>query len=328
MNILNRYTLEILRKNKTRTLVTIIGIVISVSMITAVTALVASMQDYLLRVEIEESGNWYGAAYSINFKEKNKLNNSDEVKKYAYLQEYGYAYLEGSQNEDKPYLYIAGISDEFNQMMPVAITSGRMPKNQSEIIIPKHVKSNGGVKYSLGQEIVLQVGERNSQGFALGQRNPYITTEDGGEALSNTINHSYTVVGFYERPSFEPRTAPGYTALTTADNKEEDTYSCYIQTKDPKKIYSFMKSNFKSEAVDYNTGLLRYLFVSNQSLFNKILNGLAAILILIIMFASIMLIYNAFSISINERTKQFGLLSSIGASKTQRRYCPEHSLKH
>ena len=35
------------------------------------------------------------------------------------------------------------------------------------------------------------------------------------------------------------------------------------------------------------------------------------------MFGSILLIYNAFSISVSERTKQFGLLSSIGATKRQ-----------
>lgn len=317
MNILNKYTLEILRKNKTRTLVTIIGIILSVSMITAVTALVVSMQNYLLRTKIEETGEWYGAVFSTDLKELDKLKKSDEVKRYAYLQEYGYAYLEGCLNEDKPYLYIAGISKDFDSMMPVTVTAGRMPENQSEILIPKHVQSNGGVKYTLGQEVTFQVGKRTSQGYPLGQKNPYIYEEDGGEELLDTKSRTYTIVGFYERPSFEEYRAPGYTALTVADNDKGGTYSCYIKIKNPKNIHSFMKANFKNEEVDYNTSLLRYLGASDEDRYNQVLFGLAAILIVIIMFASIMLIYNAFSISVSERTKQFGLLSSIGASKRQ-----------
>lgn len=43
------------------------------------------------------------------------------------------------------------------------------------------------------------------------------------------------------------------------------------------------------------------------------------ILIAIIMFGSIALIGNSFSISVNERKRQYGLLSSIGATRKQLR---------
>ena len=45
--------------------------------------------------------------------------------------------------------------------------------------------------------------------------------------------------------------------------------------------------------------------------------GLLAILIGLIVFGSVSLIYNSFSISVSERTKQFGILKSIGATKKQ-----------
>ena len=47
------------------------------------------------------------------------------------------------------------------------------------------------------------------------------------------------------------------------------------------------------------------------------MTSLGIILVGIIAFGSISLIYNAFSISVSERTRQFGLLSSIGATKHQ-----------
>lgn len=50
---------------------------------------------------------------------------------------------------------------------------------------------------------------------------------------------------------------------------------------------------------------------------NRTVTSLAVILIAIIVLGSISLIYNAFSISISERTRQFGLLSSLGATRHQ-----------
>lgn len=47
---------------------------------------------------------------------------------------------------------------------------------------------------------------------------------------------------------------------------------------------------------------------------------MGAILMAIIMVGAISLIYSAFSISLSERTKQMGLLKSIGATKKQIRH--------
>ena len=47
MNIMNKVTLQSMKKNKTRTIVTTVGITLSVSMVTAVTTIVTSLQNYL-----------------------------------------------------------------------------------------------------------------------------------------------------------------------------------------------------------------------------------------------------------------------------------------
>ena len=59
---------------------------------------------------------------------------------------------------------------------------------------------------------------------------------------------------------------------------------------------------------------------STNDNYNRVMYSMAAILMFVILLGSISLIYNAFSISVSERTKQFGLLKSIGATKKQMRH--------
>jgi len=56
MNIVSKLTLRHMKKNKRRTFVTIIGVIISVAMLTAVSTLVVSFIDGLQRQAIAESG--------------------------------------------------------------------------------------------------------------------------------------------------------------------------------------------------------------------------------------------------------------------------------
>ena len=65
MNILNKYTFKTLLKNKTRTLVTIIGIILSVAMFTAVTAFVASLRTFMIDAIIASNGDWHCSAYAV-----------------------------------------------------------------------------------------------------------------------------------------------------------------------------------------------------------------------------------------------------------------------
>jgi len=95
--------------------------------------------------------------------------------------------------------------------------------------------------------------------------------------------------------------------------------------KNPKNIYEFISQVAVSSQTDcYVTSnhhdLLMLMGVSKYETFYNMFNGLITVLIVIIMFGSVALIYNSFSISVSERTKQFGLLSSIGATKRQMRH--------
>lgn len=348
MSIFNKVTLEILKKNKTRTIVTIIGIILSASMFTAVTTTVSSVQNYLLRNAYYNHGDWHVSALEVDERFFQFLQNpnpfigdedkyelaEEKIESYVYSQQMGYAIAEGCTNEYKPYLYIIGADKDFCEAMPVHLTGGRLPENSSEIILPEHLAENGEVRHKVGDVITLEIGNRVIDDYVLGQYNPYMNATEGEpvegseeiiqeelEALEVVETRTYTVVGFFERPSFENYTAPGYTALTVMDKvrPEGSLYNFYFNVDNPANAYDW--ASCISEKIGcsstINNDVLTYLGISDYVGFTVVLYGLAAIICGLIMFGSVSLIYNAFSISVSERTKQFGLLSSVGATRKQ-----------
>lgn len=331
MNVFNKVTLESLKKNRTRTIVTIIGIMLSATMVCASTTFVSSMQNFVLRCEIYSSGDWHGAVYDAAYKDYEDIRDSDRVSSAAYAQVLGYAKID-SANERKPYLYVLGgdVASGYFETMPVHLILGTLPKDSTEIILPEHLTSNGKVNYTLGDTVTLDVGDRTLDGKRLGQDTPVYAYDSethtevmSGERLENTEPRTYTVVGIYERPAFEDYAAPGYTALTAADPRsaEQSPIHCYFKLHKPAGVYDFMKETGYTQEYRYayNTKVLLYSGTAPFDSFLTTFYSLAAIIIALIVFGSVSLIYNAFSISVSERTRQFGLLSSVGATRKQLR---------
>lgn len=323
MNVFNKVTLQSLKKNKTRTIVTIIGIILSAAMICAVTTFASSIYNYALDNAIYVDGDWHGSAEDMSLETYEMIKNESKVSNHVFAQQLGYAKIEGCINENKPYLFVLGASEGFSDMMPVHITSGKYPTSSSEILIPDHLYENGGVELNIGDTIELALGKRMLDGYSMGQYTPYYVYDENnetipsGEKLVVDETRTYTVVGFYERPSFENFTAPGYTALTIADKdtNAQYNYSVWFKMNKAKEVYSFIEDNQLTGRT--NSSVLRYSGISRYEGFNSMIISLATIVIALIMLGSVSLIYNAFSISVAERTKQFGLLSSVGATKKQ-----------
>lgn len=323
MNVLNRVTLKNLIRNKTRTAVTIVGVILSVAMFTAVTSFVSSMQDFMIRSSIALDGDWEGKLSNIRYDSLSAVEDRAEATSSFLVQEEGYAVLEGGQNEDKPYLYIESLDDGAMENLPIRLISGRLPQNDTEILIPEHVFTNGGVELPVGSVLTLQVGRRQTEGETLGQHNPFLAEE---ESLDQLSEKTYTVVGWYQRPGFESYSAPGYTAVTrlnAASLSPDDTVSVYLRLKNVRAIYDILPglaAASDAEGVEYNKDLLRCLGIDPNDNFNSVFYSMAAILILLIMAGSISLIYNAFAISVSERSRQFGMLSGAGATSRQIRH--------
>ncbi len=328
MNIFSKLTLQSLKKNKTRTVVTVIGIMLSAAMICAVTTFTSSMRNYALEYTVYTQGDWHVRVTETDGKTLDKIEGESRVDQYTYNEIIGYAEID-SKNTYKPYIYlIGGEKESFFDMLPVHLINGRYPENKGEIIIPEHLLSNGGLSFKIGDTVALDIGDRMLDGYIMGQSNPCYTLVSGDEVLNDEkievrFTESYKIVGIYERPDFEEYTAPGYTAITvSSDNSADAKLDIFYKMKNPKDTFEFSNQMIYENSflqVDENTDVLMFSGASRFSSFEEVLTGLAVIVIVLIMFGSVALIYNAFAISVSERTKQFGLLSSIGATKKQLR---------
>ncbi len=321
MNIFRKIALQSLRRNKARTIVTIIGIMLSAALVCAVTTFVSSMHNYILENLIYQNGSWHGSALSAGYDVYESIRDSDEIAEAVFAENLGYAKVDGRQAELKPYLFVLGASAGFQEMMPVHITSGRYPEKTDEILLPEHLANNGGVVFNAGDTLELTLGERTLGEEALYQYNPLIFGESGDflETFEARETRTYTVTGFYARPKFEGYDAPGYTAITVADERARTdvSYDVYFKMTDPQDVYAFMENHRLPGST--NTSVLAYSGIYRFDSLGMVLVRLAVIFIVLIVFGSVALIYNAFSISVSERTRQFGLLASVGATKKQLR---------
>ncbi|MDO5409710.1 MAG: ABC transporter permease [Lachnospiraceae bacterium] len=320
MNIFNKVTRRSLLKNRVRTIVTIIGILLSAAMITAVTTSISSLQNYAVNCCIYQEGDWHGSFVNLPAEKKDKLEKEKGLGRITFAQNIGYAEIESS-NDYKPYLYVLGADKNFADQMPVHLISGRMPENSSEILLPEHYVSNAGITCTEGDRLTLKLGDRYTKDTQLVSFEAFQMNENGtkAEKLKIRETRSYTVTGFYERPAFENYEAPGYTAITVWDDDHPvPALSAYFRMQKAKDVFAFVDNSPYGKST-YNRSLLMYEGESAYSTFYTTLFSMGVILIVLILFGSVSLIYNAFSISVSERTKQFGLLSSIGATKRQLR---------
>lgn len=332
MNIVNKLTVRQLKENKRRTLVTIIGVIISVAMVTAVATLTVSFLNLMQRQLIANEGEWHVLYKDVNKDQLEAVKNDEATKTLVISRDRGYAPLEGSQNENKPYLFMKEYNTQGFKQFPIELSEGRLPKAANEVVLSEEIATNANVEYEIGDRLTLNVGQRfltesEENSAALWQEDP-LQTADGEvtETLKNKTTANYTVVGFIKRPTWEPTWAPGYTVISYIDESmigPDDTVNAsVVLEKLSHSLYDHaedLATKNNIELVDFNNNLLRYYGVTNNDAFRNTLFSLSAIIMLVIMVGAISLIYNAFAISVSERSRHLGMLASVGATKRQKR---------
>ena len=181
MNIFSTITAKTMRANRVRTIVTIIGVILSTSMITAVATFGTSFQRFLVDYSISTNGNWHLAATGTNAAQAGALAERKDVENAAILKTLGYAWFEPvtQQSPSMPYLYVRSLSQEALAMLPAKMQEGRMPETEDEIAIPAFLLANEaeGNQTKIGDTLTLELGERSYQGVRLGQNNEYMDDE-------------------------------------------------------------------------------------------------------------------------------------------------------
>lgn len=222
MNVLKSITTKNLNKNKKRTIVTILGISLSVALICAITTFIASFQNAMLERTKIKDGSYHIMVENITEEQEKYIENNAKVESIGYSKVLGYAEHKEIKNDYKPYLYIQAFDDESLKTRGLILSKGRFPENENEIVIPDHIITNGKVELKIGEKLNILLGKRIVQGEELNQINPYLSGEDGEEKeeFIGEIQKEYTIVGIIERAGFEDYSAPGYTAITKLENKE------------------------------------------------------------------------------------------------------------
>ena len=346
MKILNKLTIKSLKLNKKRTLVTIIGIMLSTALITVVAGMITSGIATLKEYNKKTSGDYQVEFKDVQTQDLSYIEENRNIENYFLTSNIGYANLEGSANEDKPYVNIIGIDSSAQAKLPITIDEGRLPTNSSELLISKSIITNGEVNLQVGDKITFDVSKRLLEDKELTQDD--ILTPD--EHLESMYGKEYTIVGIMERLNFdlEPYSAPGYTVFTYLDvNNLGSKANIFANfTKEGAKNYQEVLCNILGLDANYekehnyidimelstgktkdeigskyniaiNTDVLQFEGVGINSSYIRMLYLIGIIVVAIIIISSVFVIRNSFAISITERTRQYGMLSSIGATKKQ-----------
>lgn len=319
MNVLNKLVTKSLKLNTKRTIGTIIGIVLSVALICAVSSMVSSFRQTLVENAINESGYYHIELLNINDNDINKLKLNKDIKDINLVYKLGYSSIE--IDSTFPYIEIASMDKDSLSNLSYEVIEGRYPENDNEIVISNKVKLKG--KYKVGDVINLNVGDRvDGEGYPLYNSNPYL--EENAEEIINSSLKCYKIVGIVYKENVDN---DNYGITTNTTSKKLDAY---VSLKEPydyeKSICELLGASSYDEIgtekkfnYDYqiNNELLRWEALKFSNSTFSTLMTIAGVVIFIIIFTSAFCIRNSFAISTTEKMKMYGMLASIGATKKQ-----------
>ena len=359
MSIFSRFALRSLKRNRTRTIVSIIGVALSVALITAVLTSVVSLTNMLIERTASDEGWWYAEAAGITAEDLERLQNDQEVTDLTVIADMGTISL-GEDNSDifGKYLYAKTWPHDLDASEPLIstpeIVAGRAPEAPGEILLPHPLQNaelapcglttaDGG-PIEVGSRITLDLGTRTVTNREDGAsvtttaiRGDYIDEATQTETYEADLGHiEGTVVGFYR--------AYGYSTIYSlqgniayvfdngsavdraiTDDSAATWAGAIFRTANPADAGPLADEivNVHERTTDgastVHSSLIRWMGVTPDTAIWNTLYQIAGILAAVVVVAGVSLVYNSFAISVAERTRQFGLLSSLGASRRQLR---------
>ena len=252
MNLMKTLTLKNLKLNRKRTIVTIVGIILATALLSALVTLVSSFQYSMIEYQKQKGGDFHVKFSGVKMSELSEFKNNRNIESTFETMGMGFAKLNGCKNEDKPYAYVMATDEAGFERGCFKLIEGRMAKNEDEIVIPRHLKTNGRIDIKVGDEITLDIGKRydSNTESVISENCAY---EHEAETLIDTVTKHYKVVGIMERPGYgmEDYSAAGYTFVTYSDE------------------LAAIDNGTKSEASEADTTLTVYSRYTQKALRNK-----------------------------------------------------------
>ncbi len=368
MSLLNKLTLKNLKLNKKRTRVTILGIILSVALITAVANIFSSLKATITKETIENFGDFHYYFENVPSTDIKYFEENRYIDKVYLTKNLGYA-----ENPDNLshyfYINVKALTEDSLNNLGIELVSGRLPENSHEIILYSNGTIYNDHKYKIGDEITFELGtqvdhflyEKDYLENSLYTTNisfGWSETDEDEYKVINTTSATYKIVGIYQGVSNKLYDPYSYVHLTKMDEEDlNGNYNLYVRyTKQGLKMQTKVTANLinydldKYEYIFYNNDIpemrirdsfkkayqeffdeVKYIPYYNNSLIivetdwtkNEDLKPIAmvcSVIAVIIIITSILCIKNSFDISVTERVRQYGMLSSIGATKKQIRH--------
>lgn len=347
-HVIRSFTLRTLRKNRTRTVVTIAGIALSAALLTAVLTVLSSLTSFLYEQEAAAQGPWHASAPAASERAIENARADARIGDLSVVTDVGFARPgDADALTYGQYLAVQAIDADFDKLCVMPLSEGRMPENSHEIVL--HSLYRGSTVFSdeaceVGSQVTLNLGVRKPVALEEGAADGlpayldadfgYLDAQEdhgnvGEEFVEVGLEQTYTVVGFYQKTSMVSAVGFGSKAFTLSDADtrtalealgEPAGMTAYFTTVGLSRVADIQECAaelFGTDQLQLHDSLLRYAGISEDRALWATLYQMAAILAVVVIVASASLIYNSFAISVADRTRQFGLLASIGASRRQ-----------
>ncbi|MDO5423195.1 MAG: FtsX-like permease family protein [Eubacteriales bacterium] len=309
-----------MKQNKSRTLVTVIGSVISVAMLTAVFIIGSSFLSMMQESVKVYAGKWHMQFKDVAGSETAKITDAEGIGTADVCEQLGFVKPEELEGSRKPYLYLTAHSTP--ELLTAELKEGRMPENSGELAIDQAFQEKTGGAWQVGDVVTLEYGVR--------------TVEVDGETIEGNLynfwseedftvkgERTYTIVGTFTTQEYSGSCYHAYSALAEEEVEPDKAYQIYVTYQKPsRKMYAAAEELAQSAGnveVECNSSLLFYMGVTYDRGILITVYGVVGIISAIILIASVSLIHNAFGISLSERSRMLGMLSSVGATRQQKR---------
>ena len=295
MNIINNLTLRHIKTHKRRSVLTVLSIIVSVAMVTAVFTSIFSFVTFLKDATFAYDGSWQAELLYDEAPDLSALK-SDELEYYAGRNAFQFTY-DSESEKPKAYAQVDAVDETVVDMRNIEITDGAFPKSNNEILITDDYIERNKLNWKVGDTVSVYCLD-----FAT-EKESYRNYTICGIAEGN--------VSFFDNCDGIVANTDGAASYVTFRYKElgKDFYD---------KAEALKKETGASK-ISYNTDLLDYSGVSRGSSTIKTIKVFTAIILAVIVFASVFMIYDSFAVSYQERERYLGMLASVGATKRQKR---------
>lgn len=330
MSITKKLALRHLKQNKTRSVLTVLGITISVVMLTVIFTCATSFAHYYGERAINTNGNWHFFVKTDYESAKKYLLSDSSLKDIGFeknlsTEEQSYKIYSDKAN----YLRTGTIYQGDAQYIKDTVTckyDGALPKSDNEIMVEQSLIKNNGLELKIGDEIKIAVGSRLKGDFVI---LPIKGNYQFGERFEKEKDETFKVVGILH--DNEP-TERGAIIRGMSDFKSKNlvaygkikkiTPFSYIKINGIYDKFGFTKKK-REFNVGENTGFLnsRLAFSIDKNDLPQVLKltAIGIVVFAVIFVSSFAMIYNSFALSVGEQIKYLGMLSSVGATRKQKK---------